>query len=58
MAKKTILCVNLVILAILTNILIGMSLSNRRIYNRRQDLDKDSQNRKIEQTNINPSKYK
>jgi hypothetical protein len=58
MAKKTILCVKMVILVTLTNILIGMSLSNRWIDTPRQDLDKDSQNRKIEQTNINQSKYK
>ena len=58
MAKKTILSVILVILAILTNILIGMSLSNRWIDTPRRDLDKDSQNREIQQTYMNSTSYK
>jgi hypothetical protein len=58
MAKKTILCVKMVILVTLNNILIGMSQSNRWIDTLRGDPDKDSQNRKIEQTSINQSKYK
>ncbi len=58
MAKKTILCVILVILAILTNILIGMSLSNRRINAPRRDPGRDSQNRRIMKTNMKSTKYK
>ena len=56
-AEKTILCVILVILMILTNILIGLSQSNRRIDTHRRDIEKDSQNRKIMETSIDSTEY-